>query len=65
MGLTEKNINHAKGETIPKSLNGFLVIFSSPTGGFCQVGIIALRIDLDPRLACQVANWSEARAVGT
>ena len=65
MVLTEKNINQAKGDTIPKSLNGFFVIFSSPSGGVCQVGIIARKIDLLPRFACQRASWSEALAVGT
>jgi hypothetical protein len=42
----EKNINHAKGLTIASSLNGFFVTFSSPAGGVCQVGIMALKNDL-------------------
>lgn len=49
-------MSQANGETIASSLKGFLVTFSSPTGGFCHVGIMARKIDLLPRLACHVAN---------
>lgn len=60
----EKNISHPKPLTMPRSLKGFLVTFAS-TGGVCQVGIIALKNDLFPRLECHVASWDLILAVGT
>jgi hypothetical protein len=65
VGHTEKNIIQANGETIPSNLNGFLVTFSSPAGGVCQVGIIALKNDLLFRLECHVSNCDLMLAAGT
>jgi len=49
-------MSQANGETMAKSLNGFLVTAASPAGGFCHVGIMARKKDLLFLFECHVSS---------